>query len=101
MLFYGLIILKAAYPNSCYSSVVTQALGRGAERMQREGKLVTQRKPILHFHLFPLAEKYGNENSSYRELSQLVFKDILVFLDFQKILTSDNPIFHLKINKSQ
>lgn len=48
-----------------------------------------------------MAEKYGNENSSYRELSQLVFKDILVFLDFQKFLTSDNPIFHLKINKSQ
>lgn len=91
----------AAYPNSCYSFIVTQAQGRGAERMQQEGKPVTRRKPILHFHLFLLAEKYCNENSSYRELSQLVFKDILVFLEFQKLLTSDDPKFYFKIKKSQ
>lgn len=52
----------------------------------RKGSQSHKRKPISHFHLFLLAEKYGNENSSYRELSQLVLLGYRGFLRFSEIV---------------
>lgn len=55
----------AGYPNPCHSSLVTQ-VKEGVLRECR--KPVTKKEPISPFHLFLLAEKYGNENSCLTDL---------------------------------
>lgn len=98
--FYRLIIQQLIQTHAFFPQFHRHKEGVLRE-CNRKGSQSHKRKPISHFHLFLLAEKYGNENSWYRELSQLVFQGIVVFLDFQKLLTSNDLKFHFKINKSQ